>query len=60
MIVKIQWSKNKKSRGRRGLTLARIILHHRNNFRGPHSKREINGKNRAGSSAATVLPYLGM
>jgi hypothetical protein len=36
MIVKIyrdERGKNKKSRGRRGLTLTKIILHHHKNFR---------------------------
>jgi hypothetical protein len=41
---------------RRGLTLARIILHHNKNFRGAHPKRERNGKNRARSGTATILP----
>jgi hypothetical protein len=50
--------KNEKSRGerRRGLTLARIVLHHNKNFRGACPKRERNGKNRARSGVATVLP----
>jgi hypothetical protein len=58
MIVKIyrERGKNKKSRGRRELTHTRIILRHRKNFRGAHPKRERNGKNRARSGAATVLP----
>jgi hypothetical protein len=38
------------------LTLARIILHHNKNFRGAHPKRERNGKNRARSGTATILP----
>jgi hypothetical protein len=46
MIVKIyrEMGKNKKSRGRRGLTLTRIILRHHKNFRGAYTKRERNGK----------------
>jgi hypothetical protein len=57
MIVKIyrERGKNKNSRGRRGLTLTRIILRHHKNFRGVHPKGEINGKNRARSGTATVL-----
>jgi hypothetical protein len=49
MIVKIyrKRGKNKRSRGRRGLTLARIVLCHNKNFRGSRPKRERNGKNRA-------------
>jgi hypothetical protein len=47
MIVKIyrERGKNKKNRGRRGLTLTRIILYHNKNFRGARLKRKINGKN---------------
>jgi hypothetical protein len=58
MIVKIyrERGKNKKSRGTRGLTLTRIIICHHKKFRGAHSKRERNGKNRARSGAITVLP----
>jgi hypothetical protein len=58
MIAKIyiEKGKNKKSRGRRGLTLARIVLHHNKTFSGAHSKRERNGKNRARSGATIVLP----
>jgi hypothetical protein len=60
MIVKVKIyrgrSKNKKSRGRRGLTLTIIILHHHKNFRGVRPKRKRNGKNRARTGAATVLP----
>jgi hypothetical protein len=29
----LKWDKNKKSRGRRGLTLARIAVDHNKNFR---------------------------
>jgi uncharacterized protein YacL len=49
MIVKIyrERDKNKKSRGRRGLTLLRIILHHHKKFRGIHPKRKRNSKNMA-------------
>jgi hypothetical protein len=49
MIVKIyrKKGKNKKSAGRRGLTLTRIVLRHNKNFRGTHPKGEINGKNMA-------------
>jgi hypothetical protein len=48
-IVKIyrKRDKNKKSRGKRGLTLVRIVLHHNKNFRGARPKRERSGKNRA-------------
>jgi hypothetical protein len=50
MIVKIIRDhgirdKNKKSRGRRGLTLTRIILHHNNIFR-EHVQKGKNGKNK--------------
>jgi hypothetical protein len=44
---------------RRGLTLARIILHHNKNFSGACPKRERNSKNRTRSGATTVLSYLG-
>jgi hypothetical protein len=58
MIVKIyrERGNNKKSMGRRGLTLTRIRLYHHKNFRGAHPKRERNGKNRARLGASTVLP----
>jgi hypothetical protein len=58
MIIKIyrERDKNKKSRGRRGLTLTRIILRHHKNFREACLKRGRNGKNRAISGSATVLP----
>jgi hypothetical protein len=35
--------KNKKSRGRRGLTLARIIVNHNKNFRGKNIKKGKKG-----------------
>jgi hypothetical protein len=38
--------KNKKSRRRRGLTLARIIVDKNKNFRGKCPKRKTKGKNR--------------
>jgi hypothetical protein len=58
MIVKIyrEKGKNKKSRGRRGLTLTIIILRHHKNFSGAPPKRKRNGKNRVRSGAATFLP----
>jgi hypothetical protein len=58
MIVKIyrERGKNKKSRGRRGLTLTRIILRHSKNFIGVHPKKERNGKNGVRSSTTTILP----
>jgi hypothetical protein len=40
---------------RRGLTLAKIILHHNKNFRGACSERKRNDKNMTRSAAATVL-----
>jgi hypothetical protein len=43
----------------RGLTHARIILCHNKNFRGVRPKLERNGKNRARSGTATILPKLG-
>jgi hypothetical protein len=59
MIAKVyiqKRGKNKKSRGRRGLTLARIVLHHNKNFRGVRPKKKRNGHNRARSDATTILP----
>jgi hypothetical protein len=60
MIVRVyrKMSKNKESweETRRGQTLARIVLHHNKNFRGACPKRERNGKNRARTCAATILP----
>jgi hypothetical protein len=58
MIVKIyrERGKNKKSKGRRGLTLTRITLPHHKNFRGAHPKRERNGKNRASTGQDRALP----
>jgi hypothetical protein len=41
---------------RTGITVTRIVFHHNKNFRGMRPKRERNGKNRARSSAATILP----
>jgi hypothetical protein len=41
---------------RRGLTLARIVLHHDENLRGACPKRERNDKNEAVSDATTILP----
>jgi hypothetical protein len=58
MIVKtyLKGDKNKNSRKGRGLTLARIVLCHDNNFRGKCLKRERNGKNRVILGAVTILP----
>jgi hypothetical protein len=58
MIVKIyrERGKNKKNRGRRGLTLTRIILYHNKNFRGARLKRKINGKNGVRIGQDQVLP----
>jgi hypothetical protein len=49
-------AKTKRVGGGRGLTLARIVLHHNKKFRGAHPKRERNGKTSARLGIATVLP----
>jgi hypothetical protein len=58
MIVKIyrERGKNKNRRGRRGITLTRIILCHHKNFSAARPKRERNGNNRARSDATIVPP----
>jgi hypothetical protein len=60
VIVKIYRKRAKTKRvggeRRRGITVTRIVFHHNKNFRGMRPKRERNGKNRARSSAATILP----
>jgi hypothetical protein len=58
MIAKIYIKRgtNKRSRGRRGLILERIILHHNKNFRWAHPKRKRNSKNRVRSGTTTILP----
>jgi hypothetical protein len=62
MIAKIhrKRGKNKKSRGerKRGLTLARIVLHHNKNFRGERPKRERNSKNKARTGQDQAAPLL--
>jgi hypothetical protein len=52
MIAKIYKEKGHKQKEwwgdwRRGITLARIVLHHNKNFRGAYPKRERNDKSTA-------------
>jgi hypothetical protein len=58
MIVKIykKIGKNKKSKGRRELTLTRIVLHHNKIFRVTRPKRKRNGMNIARTRQDQALP----
>jgi hypothetical protein len=58
MIAKIYieiGEKTKRLGGRRGQTLARIVIHDNKNFRWAHLKRKRNSNNRAISGVTTVL-----